>query len=324
MFGEPLLTTELPREDFVVPSDASYVFGSGLEDRSRPGREWKDDMTAQGVAFIRVDEDHELGTIRMVGEGSAIPPSDLQLRNRAELAAFAESAGDVYLDITGMSYNAWAPLLRAFLGTEHKCHVVYVEPIDYRRSAAPARGMLFDLSEGIEGIAPLPGFATITRRRRRDEPVLVPLLGFEGTRLAHVLRETEPTLDRVVPIVGLPGFRPEFPSQALIGNRTSLDEGFLFSKVRFAKANCPFDLFHMLHEIQADFAAANLRIAPVGTKPHGLGAVLYALSRGSQVEIVYDHPKRKAKRTTGEARICLYDVGTFSESDLFKGVGNAP
>jgi len=48
-----------------------------------------------------------------------------------------------------------------------------------------------------------------------------------------------------------------------------------------------------------------------GTKPHALGAILFAIAHSDDVEIVYDNVKRKVGRTTGVARCLVYGVSDF-------------
>lgn len=310
LLNEPLLTTELLPDDLVCESGSLYLHSHGPEERSSLDPVW---VAAQhGVAFEQVVE-AESEVLEIAGVRIAV-------RSRAELTAALDGSPLVYLDITGMTYPTWAPLLMACLTSGTKVRVVYREPLDYKRSDNPTRGMIYDLSEKISGIAPLPGLANL-RLRAPVDSVFVPLLGFEGARLAHVVESSEPITDRVVPIVGAPGFRPEYTAQALLSGRLTLEQDGHHSRIQFAKANCPFDLFHELVKIRDNFDRAFLRIAPVGTKPHGLGAVLFAIARPGQAEIVYDHPIRKNRRTSGQSRVCLYDVSQFAESDLFCGTG---
>ena len=51
-----------------------------------------------------------------------------------------------------------------------------------------------------------------------------------------------------------------------------------------------------------------LKVAAIGTKPHSIGAVLQAIAHPERIELVYDHPIRKAGRTEGEYRTLLYHV----------------
>ena len=73
-------------------------------------------------------------------------------------------------------------------------------------------------------------------------------------------------------------------------------------------ANSAFDAFYILQQISADYPDHALKIAPIGTKPHALGAVLFTLWTNRSVEIVYDHPIRKPNRTIGSANILLYEI----------------
>lgn len=310
LLHEPLLTSELSPHNLRCESGSLYLHGHGAEERSLLDSTWT--AAQSDIRFAQVLETD--------GEIVEFDGARLALRDRAGLQTALGGCAAIYLDITGMSYSTWAPLLAAALDSGLVTRAVYREPVDYKRSENPARGMIYDLSERIAGIAPLPGLASLRLRAPADS-VFVPLLGFEGARLAHVLEISEPVSERVVPIVGAPGFRPEYTTQALLSGRLTLEQDGHYSRVQFSKANCPFDLFHELVKIQDHFDGAFLRVAPVGTKPHGLGAVLFAISRPGRAEIVYDHPIRKSQRTTGQSRVCLYEVSQFAESELFQGTG---
>jgi len=312
LLHEPLLTRELDPTAFVCDEGALYLHSHGPEERSLLDAAWVESQEP-GVEFVQVVEKD--------AEEIAFAGSSVSLRDRSGILRALGQPTAICLDITGMTYSTWAPLLAAALESGTAIRVLYREPLDYRRSENPTRGMIYDLSEKIAGIAPLPGLANL-RLRAPANSVFVPLLGFEGARLAHVIESTEPLSERVVPIVGAPGFRPEYTTQTLLGNRLTLEQDGHFSRVQFAKANCPFDLFHELVKIRQHFGRAFLRIAPVGTKPHGLGAVLFAIARPGQAEILYDHPLRKNRRTFGQSRLCVYEVSQFAESELFSGAGD--
>ena len=312
LIEEPLLTSITTREELVLEHGSTYLFGTGVEDRSVIESHWRDSMEARGVRFVVVEDTGDTVTL----SGPDGPSVEFTGRQRSKAVDYMDTAQHVYIDMTGMSYVAWAPLVRAVIEAGASLSVIYVEPIDYRRSKTPTQGMLFDLSEGFEGLRPIPGFAVLNNQTDGDWHLVV-ALGFEGGRFSHVINELEPAVDHVVPIIGVPAFRPEFATQAFVANRADLDDLTIASRVRFARANCPFDFFHTLHKIHADLAGAPIRLAPVGTKPHGLGSVLYTMSRPAQVQLVYDHPRRKAKRTLGASRVCVYDVSTFCDSELF-------
>lgn len=294
-------------DDFVPLSGSAYIYGLTHEDRTAHSPEWE--RRATGVQFVKAATQTRDEAAFEAGSYE----KTVSLRSQTHLADLVETLPQrpthVYLDMTGLDHHVWAPLLRA-VESRFPTSMVYVEPLDYRFSPAPTESEIFDLSERIQGIAPLPGFASLSEPTE-DEVCFVPLLGFEGTRLAHVLETMQPPGDRIYPIVGVPGFRPEYPFHAYQGNRPALTESGAWRDVRFAVANCPFDLYDTLVEIENEHPNHVLQIAPIGTKPHGLGAVLFAL-RHQTAELVYDHPVRKAKRTAGSARLLVYHLNLFA------------
>ena len=314
LIDEPLLTTLVTREDLTLEVGSTYVYGTGVEDRSVIESSWRDAMESRDVRFVVAEDSKDSVTLTDAAGTSA----EFTGRQRSKAVEYLGVGTKAYIDITGMSYVAWAPLVRASIEAGLQTTVIYVEPVDYRRSKTSTRGMLFDLSEGFDGLRPIPGFATLNSQMSEDWH-LVAALGFEGGRFSHVINELEPSAGHIVPIIGVPGFRPEFSTQALVANRADLDDLDIAGRLRFARANCPFDFFHTLSSIHTDLDGAPLRLAPIGTKPHGLGAVLFAMSRSSRVQLVYDHPRRKARRTLGASRVCVYEVSTFCSSQLFSG-----
>ena len=280
-----------------------YIAGTSVEERSWQGVAWQD--RSDGIKLARVVGDEAFfATVEVEQRRYRIP-----LRGTKGIQEFIENQGRerVYLDITGLSHRVWAPLLRGVRSREGSSYCVYVEPGDYQFSREPTEASIFDLSESIEGISPLPGFASFSRRETGSF-VFVPLLGFEGTRFAYMLESEQPNKDRVVPVIGVPGFRAEYPFYTYMGNRLKLAESRSWRNVRYAPANCPFSLYQVLEELAGYGGARHMVIAPIGTKPHALGAVLYCLDHPRGTELVYDHPVRKEKRTVGLARVCVYDL----------------
>lgn len=297
--------------DFVPESGSSYLYGTSVEERSAHSPDWE--QRASAVQFIPVVRQ---GTLDLDIEVSGAVVT-LPLRALSKLTAQADQLSDIiYLDITGLAHNVWAPLVRAILAARKTLRVVYVEPSEYRRSSAPTEGELFALTERIAGISPIPGFASLLRSD--DNFVFVPLLGFEGTRLAYILEQVQPVGDKVVPIVGVPGFRPEYPFHSYLGNRAPLEATHAWRNLHYARANCPFSAYYILEEIAREWPDGAMKIAPIGTKPHALGAILFSLLSARPVELVYDHPIRRNQRTKGSARACIYHVSSlaFSSSKL--------
>lgn len=238
---------------------------------------------------------------------------NITLRNRASITHFFDSQDYdyIYLDITGLAHHVWAPLLRVIRSRREKSFCVYVEPGDSQFSGAPTEQTIFDLSEKIEGISPLPGFVSLVSDPV-ENVVFVPLLGFEGARFAFTLESVQPKREDIFPVIGVPGFRPEYPFYTYVGNRLPLLETRSWRNVRFAAANCPFQLYDLLCDISANREKKRMIVALIGTKPHALGAILYQLDHSDKTEILYDHPVRKERRTLGTSRVCIYDLAAFN------------
>jgi hypothetical protein len=302
----PILTDIYANTDAFVPEAGSaYVYCSSIEERSIHGVFQR--QPSDSIALVEVIEEHATDiVVKVHGVDRRVA-----LRGRQQLSALWGAVGtpSVYLDITGLRHHVWAPLLRSVLEACSRVVVVYVEPSRYRPSLAPTEGSIYDLSESISGVSPIPGFTSLDDNS--DDVCFVPLLGFEGTRLAYLLEKVQPSGGKTVPIIGVPGFMPEYPFVSYLGNRLPLLEKQAWKEVRYAAANCPFSLYYALEDIAADYPSHRLKIAPIGTKPHAIGAILYKIVRPESVELVYDHPIRKAKRTEGTARLLAYNVSSF-------------
>jgi hypothetical protein len=212
-----------------------------------------------------------------------------------------------YLDVSGLAHHVWAPLLRACFAALETVRVVYVEPAAYKKHPSPTSRTEYDLSEGFRGIEPLPGFAKLLGPEDEKEAVFVALLGFEGRRATHVALTLDP-VPKAFAIVGIPGFRVEYPQITHASNAEFLREFGVYANVRIAAASCPFEAFDALADVQRDSGGKYMYIAPIGTKPHSVGAICYALSHPNTTELMYDHPLRKAGRTQGIGVVHIYTL----------------
>ena len=273
MITEPFFTSVYSNIGELRPLARSlYITGTSVEERSRHTSLWE--ASCSEVTFARVVYRHPFDALISIG-GNEVA---VRLRSLGEIIRFLEdhSSTAIYLDITGLDHCVWAPLLRGIRTITNPASCVYVEPGDYRFSSSPTEATIFDLSESIRGIEPLPGFASLTGETDEDA-LFVPILGFEGARFSFILEAVQPDRERIFPIIGVPGFRPEYPFYSYLGNRLPLHETRGWQNVRYAVANCPFSLYHVLSELSREHPRRPLKIAPIGTKPHALGALLYYL-----------------------------------------------
>jgi hypothetical protein len=296
-------------------SDSVYIYCESLETRSLHFKQWK--SNTKDVSFIEIKtnvNDRNNG----LTEFSASSGSDFKeylLRSEDSVTSFINglSRNKIYLDITGLPHAIWARLLQIIVTSNIEIIVIYAEPYSYKRHYSEDR-LIYDLSERIMGLNPLPGFFSFSSPNN-DDVCFVPLLGFEGPRFQYLLEHVDPPGEKVYPVIGVPGFEPEYPFVTYYSNGRVLDSSKSWQKVKFAPAYCPFSIFYLLKELHRRYEGNILKIAPIGTKPHALGVFMYAILNREKrnVELIYDNPIRKEGRSEGIARIHIYFVSKFME-----------
>lgn len=307
----PSFTLEYQPGEFRPVAGATYIFGQDILEQRGESVPFGDTPSVSVLRLAKLGSDDIVVT-----DSSDRQIAGADLHDSSALRSLLASSGDaIYLDITSMEHKTWAPLVKAAIEDHLDVKVVYTQPKSYTKLEKALPGLFWDLSEEIEGIAPLPGF--IKLRRDPSMPVkFVPLLGFEGNRFEYLVATEEIDLVDIHPIVGSPGFRIEYPTQTVLTNRRMLESSFVHARREYAKANCPFDLFFLLENIRSKYPACLMLLAPIGTKPHALGAILQAVAHPDHTEVLYDHPVRKPSRSRGDDLVCLYDIGAFASEVL--------
>jgi hypothetical protein len=211
------------------------------------------------------------------------------------------------IDLSGFPHFIWAPLLKMVYVKKIPTRVLYAEPEKYKLHASPSSSSIFDLSSNFDGLGPLPGFARLNGPEDETKCIFIALLGFEGNRPERILLQIDPT-PKLIPVVGVPGFKLNFPAYTIACNRDVLENYRAYSEIHYAKASCPFEAFRVLNSIKKNYPGYYFYVAPVGTKPHSLGAILFALENPDCTEILYDNPVRKPGRTSGMGVIHIYDL----------------
>jgi hypothetical protein len=305
---EPIPTATYDSAKLFRPLPGStYIYGLSHEDRSGHVSSWRDSVSDSNVTFVQISDENQASFRASDVE------SELFIRNTGSIEKIFKSCaqgGQIYVDITGLTHPVWAAILRAALIARFDVLAVYVEPNRYVRSSAPVEGQIYDLSTRITGIAPMPGFAWISTTT--SDFVFVPLLGFEGTRLRHVIEQVQPSAGCIVPVIGAPGFKPWYVFETYAGNRAALEEEDAWTSAQYAPANCPFSCYYLLKNIARQYPHDVLKVAMIGTKPHALGAVLFAITNPEKIELVYDHPIRKHGRTAGTDRLYVYHLNAIA------------
>ena len=287
-----------------LPADSCYIYARSSEERSEHPSHWEQKQV--GCHFVEVVNQQPFSF--SVAIGGHI--QDVRIRSKADLLQLVSQVNStrVFVDITGLEHHVWASLMKAIISETRPVSAVYVEPERYRYSSNPTEGRLFDLTDKFTEISSFPGFARLESNDDDSKTCFVPILGFEGNRLAHAIEKIDPPTEKIFPVIGAPGFRADFPFQTYVGNRGSLSRDGLWKRVRYAIANSPTSAMERLKAIQRDYPDDLLKIAPLGTRPHALGAVLFALTGSPKVELVYDNPTPATQRSHGTGKILVYDV----------------
>jgi|SRR5690606_17567399 len=287
-----------------IPKNTVYFYGISPEDRSN---EYNNLQDVEDIVFYQITKIDGEDTIE-VGEDK----KKINLRDLSEIDSLIENINkaNIYIDVTGLDNRVCAPLIKQCIasfnnGKIELVRVIYSEPHEYDVKKFKSEGVFSDLSEKILGIDPLPGFIKVFPTE--DEIFLIALLGFEGGRFIHLIEQVECTNKNIIPVIGLPGFRLEYPQIAFWGNQKPLKDTGSWRNVKYASANSAVEVYFLLKEIKKQHPDAFFKIAPIGTKPHAIGAMMFATKYEDDTELVYDNPIRKKKKTKGVGKVieCL-------------------
>jgi hypothetical protein len=184
--------------------------------------------------------------------------------------------------------------------------IIYAEPADYRspERQRPLTRRDFELTDEVQNFAAVPGATLLLRNDDAAHGAF--LVGYEGQRLEQLLDQTNISSARCHVIFGVPAFQPGWEMNSFANNLPVLLDHSIRSLL-YAGAQNPVAAYRALEEVWKTTSGSRLLIGPIGTKPHGIGAALFACEHNG-VGLVYDHPVRKGGRTSDIASWHLYDV----------------
>jgi hypothetical protein len=219
----------------------------------------------------------------------------------------------VCIDITCLQQPILFLLVKLLL-TESKprrLFAAYTEPKKYKKVQHLAtEDEEFELYERIVGCNySVPGFAKINREA---EELLVAPFGFERQRLISIYESVEPR-GGLIPILGFPSFVPGWNLTALYMNYKVLSDSGAEQQIRFCEASSPFGLYDLLKEIFKIYSTRyRILLAPLGTRPHSLGAALFA-TKNQSCHLIYDFPVEKMYRSEDVLKADIYHLTSFIE-----------
>lgn len=174
-------------------------------------------------------------------------------------------------------------------------NIIYVEPSEYTREAKGAE--LFALSEPTRGYVAIPN--AIVDLASDEVEAGVFFLGFEPERLDRALEEYQMIATKHVKVVfGIPAFHPGWELDAIIPHLPALETHKL--QLDYCSANDPEAAFECLERMRETLGEdKRMFVAPIGTKPCGIASAIFASVYPEQVGLLFDHPRRKKKRSKG-------------------------
>ena len=165
-------------------------------------------------------------------------------------------------------------------------------------------------TEGAWDTIPLPGLSGLFSARLGRKYVVS--LGFEGEKTYRAIARADP--DRLCAILPDPSVSVEYVQRTFEANRFLLQEfGLQEQSLGRAHAADSIEVWRTL--TQWDLLNRdddNVYFLPCGTKPHGLGFVLYSLSRNGPA-VLYNLPeKHTVHRTIPNGRFWRFDISDLS------------
>ena len=171
--------------------------------------------------------------------------------------------------------------------------VLYVEPAEYNREKKGSDR--FAISEINSGYRSIP--KSIIDLASDDVTAGVFFLGYEAQRLETALEEFQMLSNKDIKVAfGIPAFQPGWELNSIVPHLNVI-ENWEYS---YCAANDP-DLAYDVLETTRSSLGNNKKmfVAPIGTKPCGIAAAIFASLYPEQVGLLYDHRTKKIKRSKG-------------------------
>lgn len=190
--------------------------------------------------------------------------------------------------------------------------IVYVEPNDYNRAQRSVllRRRDFELSSEVPGYRAIPGSALLLGDRKPFRSVF--FLGFEEARLRRAFEELQMVSPAKTSVaIGVPAFKAGWEMDSMANNISVIREHNVRGGVYFCGAENPLDVYELLGNMYDGLETGErLVLAPIGTKPHGIGVALFAATH-DDVGIIYDHPQRTQGRSSDVGHWHLFTIDDF-------------
>lgn len=272
--------------DLNLPENLILLHGERLDERGE---------SACGCAH----EDSQVRLTFGVDDMSLTVGSETKSSDLASTLLAGYDWRDVFLEATTLGFAELFCAANALLANgANTLNIIYVEPGEYTRVSSGADR--FALSEPTRGYVAIPN--AIVDLSSDEVEAGVFFLGFEPERLDRALEEYQMIANKDVKLVfGIPAYHPGWELDAIIPHLPALQQHKL--QLDYCSANDPEAAFECLERTRKALGSdKRMFVAPIGPKPCGIASAIFASVYPEQVGLLYDHPRRRQKRSSGVDR----------------------
>ncbi|MGE4340813.1 MAG: hypothetical protein AB7E55_33405 [Pigmentiphaga sp.] len=294
-------------EDLQLPEDVILMHGEELDDRGESACRSAPENGRVRLSFGVDDMSLTVGTRKESSDSAGELLSVYDWR-KVVLEATTLGFAELFCAINALLANGATTI-----------NIIYVEPAEYTRDGKGAE--LFALSEPTRGYVAIPN--AIVDLGGDEVEAGVFFLGFEPERLDRALEEYQMIASKYVKVVfGIPAYHPGWELDAIIPHLAALESHKL--QPDYCSANDPEAAFECLERTRDTLGAEKrMFVAPIGPKPCGIASAIFASVYPKQVGLLFDHPRRKRKRSSGVDLWHQFTV-TVDRSDETMAASPAP
>lgn len=186
--------------------------------------------------------------------------------------------------------------------------ILYIEPQSYRKTASGIDEE-FTLSEDRSNFSSLPLFSI--NSANKDKTTLLTFLGFENSRLGQILKSDDGNLyTHFLPYIAVPAYQAGWENISL--NKHLDYFNINNNDLKLYPSNNPYKIIKDLDKVS--ILHKNLVIAPLGTKPSTIGAIIFLINNikknniEKQIGAIYDYPIKSKDRSNGIGNIYTYTL----------------
>lgn len=286
-----------PAELALFPNSILF-HGNPVDDRGRLAISFDSKAISSRVP---IEYDYDQMTIKV---GRDVISAD----NVAELLRPHVAGKNIVLESTTLGFSELFLLIRCLIEIGVKDFlIIYVEPKEYTRSKPGSDS--FAISELNAGYKPIP--KSVVDLSGEDVEAGVFFLGYEPERLERAFEEYQMISAKDIKVVfGIPAFQPGWELNSIVPHLELIEN----CNVQYCAANDPSSAYDALEVTRTSLSTGNkMFVAPIGTKPCGVAAAIFASVYPSQVGLLYDHRKKKEKRSKGVSVWHRYSIKIVCE-----------